>query len=63
MAKKDISYDEAMASIEEILAKFRQEQMSVDELAANVKSATELIELCRKRLHKAEADVAKVLDK
>ena len=57
-----VTYAEAMAEIEKILAKFRSEEMSVDDLAADVRRATELIELCRQRLHKAEEDVKKVLE-
>ena len=60
--EKRITYAEAMAEIERILAKFRSEEMSVDDLAADVQRATELIALCRERLHKAEEDVKKVLE-
>ena len=56
-----ITYAGAMAEIERILAKFRSEEMSVDDLAADVQRATELIAFCRERLHKAEEDVKKVL--
>ena len=49
-----------MAEIEAILAKFRNEEMSVDALASEVKRATSLIAFCRKRLLKAEADVRKI---
>ena len=43
MDKKELTYDEAMAEIEAILAKFRNEEMSVDALAAEVRRATTLI--------------------
>lgn len=62
MAKKEITYTEAMAEIERILARFRSEEMNVDTLAAEVKRATELIALCKERLHKAETDVKKILE-
>lgn len=62
MAKKEITYAEAMAGIEEVLAKFRNEEMDVDALAAEVKRATELIALCRERLCKAESEVGKILE-
>ena len=45
--KKTIPYDEAMTEIEGILARFRSEEMNVDELAAQVRRASELIALCR----------------
>lgn len=62
MAKKALTYTEAMAEIEQILARLRNEEMDVDSLAAEVKRATELIASCKKRLHKAEAEVSKILE-
>ena len=37
MAKKEVTYAEAMAEIEKILARLRNEEMDVDSLAAEVK--------------------------
>ncbi len=62
MAKKTLSYDEAIAQIEAIMTKFRTGEMSVDELAAKVKKATELITYCKQRLHKAEEDLKNVME-
>ncbi len=62
MAKKNLSYDQAIAQIEEIMAKFRTGEMSVDELGDQVKRATELITYCKDKLTKAEADLKKVLE-
>lgn len=61
MAENKMTYAEAMAEIERILEKFRSEELSVDDLAADVKRATELVALCRERLRKAEEDVRKAL--
>ncbi len=63
MAKKTIKYEEAVAQIDEILKKIRSGEISVDELSAEVKRATELITLCRERLHKAEAEVKSIIEK
>lgn len=57
-----MNYTEAMAEIEKILARLRNEEMDVDSLAAEVKRATELSASCRERLHKAETEVAKILE-
>lgn len=62
MAKKELTYAEAMDEIEKILGRLRSEEMNVDGLAAEVKRATELIASCKARLRKAEADVNKVLE-
>lgn len=64
MAKKQpIAYAEAMAGIEQVLARLRDEEMDVDSLAAEVKRAAELIALCKTRLMKAEEEVKNVLEK
>lgn len=56
-----LSYTEAIEEVERILAKMDSRQMDVDTLAAEVKRAAELIAQCKKRLYKAEKDVAEVL--
>lgn len=60
MAKKEISYTDAMAEIETILAALREENTDVDTLTAKVKRASELIELCKAKLHKTEDEVEKL---
>ena len=62
MAKKELTYAEAMAEIEKVLGRLRSEERAVDSLAAEVKRATELIASCKAKLRKAEADVNKVLE-
>ncbi|WP_296112177.1 exodeoxyribonuclease VII small subunit [uncultured Alistipes sp.] len=61
MAKKTMTYAEAMAQIESILDRLQREEITVDNLAAEVKRATELIAECKARLHKAEEEVGKIL--
>ena len=62
MAKKELTYGEATAQIEKILARLRSEEMDVDTLAAEVNRATELIASCKERLRKAEEEVNKILE-
>ncbi|MBQ9146799.1 MAG: exodeoxyribonuclease VII small subunit [Rikenellaceae bacterium] len=59
--KQEVSYAEAMAEVEQILARFSSRQMDVDTLAAEVKRATELIAQCKERLMRAEREVNEVL--
>ena len=54
MEKSKITYAQAIAEVEQILERFNNEQMNVDELGAQVKRAAELIRLCKERLRKAE---------
>ena len=61
MEKSKISYAEAIGEVEQILARFNDEQMDIDEMGKQVKRAAELIRLCkeRKREHREEGRVGK----
>ena len=61
MAKRvNISYTEAIAEIESILTSLQSSSCDVESLAKRVERASELIDLCRKKLRKAESDVDKL---
>lgn len=51
-----------MAEIEKIMAKLRSESIDVDTLAAEVKRASELIEMCKQRLRTTEEEVRKLFN-
>ncbi|MDX9848177.1 MAG: exodeoxyribonuclease VII small subunit [Tenuifilaceae bacterium] len=61
MAKKDISYSEAIAEIEAIVEKIENNELDVDELAQNVKKVADLIKLCKAKLRSTEEEVEKIL--
>jgi exodeoxyribonuclease VII small subunit len=61
MAKQEITYKAAVAEIELILGKIEEGELDVDELTINVKRVTELLNICRDKLHKTEAEVNKIL--
>ena len=62
MAKKKISYKEALNEVEEIIERIKNEEPNIDELANEVKRVSELLNICKDKLHKAEKDVANILD-
>lgn len=62
MAKKELTYEEAMTQVEEILGRIQREEVTVDTLAAEIRRATQLIAACKARLAKAEAEVDKILE-
>lgn len=62
MAKKKTSYNEAIQEIEETLAVIENEELDVDDLTEKVKRVSELIQLCKTKLHTTESEVRKVLD-
>jgi exodeoxyribonuclease VII small subunit len=57
-----ISYGDAITEIETILAGIESSDIDIDQLGANVARAAELIELCRNRIQKAEAEVARIVE-
>lgn len=58
---REISYSEAMAEVEQILASLSDGAINIDTLSERVKRASELISLCRARLRKAEDEVSALL--
>ena len=62
MAKKVLSYNEAIVEIEEILEEMENEEMDVDELSKKVKKVSELLKSCRKKLTQTEEEVEKILN-
>jgi exodeoxyribonuclease VII small subunit len=61
MSKKKLSYKEAVAEIEEILAKIENEELDVDMLSENVKRVSALIKFCKDKLRATEEEVNKIL--
>ncbi len=62
MEDKSMSYEEATAQIESILTKLRGGEISIDDLAKEVKRATELIAYSRERLLRSEEELKRVLE-
>jgi exodeoxyribonuclease VII small subunit len=61
MSKKNLSYSEAVTSIDEILQQIEAGELDVDELAEKVKQAAELLKLCKSKLFRTEKEVEKIL--
>lgn len=59
--KKNPTYSEAVAEIEEILQRMENEELDVDELSEKVKRISELVRFCRNKLKNTEEEVEKVL--
>jgi exodeoxyribonuclease VII small subunit len=61
MTTKKISYTEAFAELETILAKVEGDELNVDDLTANVKRAAELIKFCKSKLFETESEIEKII--
>jgi len=60
-SKKEIKYGEAIKEIEEILNKIENEELDVDDLTSKVKRVSELLSVCKNKLHNTEVEVEKIL--
>jgi exodeoxyribonuclease VII small subunit len=61
MSKKEISYEAAYEELQDIVTRIEEGDIGVDELAAKVKRAAELIKLCKAKLKSVEEDVDQVV--
>ena len=52
-----MKYEEAMAQLEAIVRKMESNDLDIDEIAAQLKTAQQLIKFCRDKLTKTEAEL------
>lgn len=58
---EETSYTIAFEELQAIVREMEDGEISVDLLAAKVKRASELIQICKNKLHNTEEDVQKIL--
>lgn len=61
MAQKQLSYEVAMARLEEIVGLLERGDLGVDQMTSVVKEGVELVNLCRAKLTTVQADVTAAL--
>ena len=57
----ETSFSEALQELEAILQRIDNDSVDVDRLAKELRRATELLELCRGKIRKAEVEVSQVV--
>lgn len=62
MTKEEISYQEAIREIEEIIKKVESGELDVDHLTGQVKRVSYLLDVCRKKLKTAEEEIVKIIE-
>lgn len=55
------SFSEAMAELESILARIESEEIDVDDLARELRRASQLLEIARAKIRKAEVEVTQIV--
>ncbi len=61
MAKETITYTEAFSELQQIVQEMENADISVDELSDKIKRCTMLVKLCKDKLTKTEAEIAKIM--
>ena len=59
--KENPSYTEAFEQLQQIVKQMEDADISVDDLADNIKKATRLIKICKDKLTKTEEEVNKTI--
>ncbi|WP_425393212.1 exodeoxyribonuclease VII small subunit [Ekhidna sp.] len=59
----NITYEEAAKELEEILSELKEDQVSVDQLAAKVERAAKLAAYCSERLRSTENQIQQIIEK
>jgi exodeoxyribonuclease VII small subunit len=62
MAKKELSYKEAFARLEEIQALIESNKLDVDDLSEKLKEASVLLKICKDKLFLASEETKKILE-
>lgn len=60
---ESMTFTAAIAELEQILGRVESEQADIDLLAVELQRATELLELCRGKIRRAEVEVSQIVQK
>ena len=60
--KKGMKYEEAMRELEQIVTRMENGEPDIDTLAAQLKTAQELIKYCKDKLTKTDEEMKKILE-
>ncbi len=58
---KEITYEEALLQLKDIVSKLEMKQVKIDDLAGTVKEAKQLVDFCREKLDKTESEINKII--
>lgn len=59
---KNLKFEQAIKQLEEITSRMEENSIDIDRLLEDVKTANQLIKMCRKRLADADAEVNEILE-
>lgn len=59
---KEIKYEEALKQLETIVDKMENDELDIDSLGEQLKTAQKLIKLCKDKLTKTNEEINKILE-
>lgn len=59
---KEIKYEEALKQLEDIVDKMENDELDIDSLSEQLKTAQKLIKACKDKLTKTDEEIKKILD-
>ena len=62
MVRKDLKYEEAIATLEQIVARMENNELDLDTMSEELKKAQQLIKLCKDKLTKTDREIRKLLN-
>ncbi len=60
--KKNIKYEDAVRELEKIVRRMENDELDIDTLGEQLKSAQELIKHCNDKLTKTDSEIKRILD-
>lgn len=58
---KETTYEEALSQLETIVAKMENDELDIDSMSQQLKTAQRLIKLCKDKLAKTDVEIKKIL--
>jgi len=62
-AAPEVSFNDALAELEQILGRLERDDVDLDRLASELGRAAELLDVCRAKIRKAELEVSHIVEK
>lgn len=61
MITEELTYTQAYSMLQEIISRMENGDLQVDELSENIRTANELMKICKQKLTTIETDVDKLI--
>lgn len=59
--KKGMKYEDAVRELEQIVRRMENDELDIDQLGEQLKTAQELIKYCKDKLTKTDTEIKKIL--